>query len=213
MVGQKKTHLHWFSGIFEPTVDFFALLNQQADKTLEGVTALSKWLKEDGSERCQAVRDLEREADDIKMNVTRQLVSCFVTPFDREDIYELSANLDEVINSSKAVVREMEALSIKSDGTKLAEMSDILVEGCSSLQKSIRYLRTDLKLAAQEALASRKVDTRIGKVYRLAMADLLETDDIKQILRVKEVYKVMLDGAVRIDKVGERLLHAIVKMS
>jgi len=215
MASEKKSQpLHWFSGVFEPTVDFYELLNKQAEKTLEGMKALAEWLKEDHhGERCQIVRDLEREADEMKMNVERQLVSSFVTPFDREDIYELSASLDEVINAAKAVIREMEALDVNARDTKLAEIAEVLVEGTTCLRDGIFALRKNLRLAADQALLARKTDTRSARIYRLAVRELLELDDFKTIFRQKEVYKVMITGAERIDKVGENLLHAIVKMS
>lgn len=213
MVAEKKAHLFWFSGIFEPTVDFYELLNRQADKTLEGVKALSVWMKEDGTERCQVVRDLEREADDMKMDIEQRLVSSFVTPFDREDIYELSTTLDEVINAAKAVVREMEAMNVTSEANHLIEMADMLVEGTTCLCNSIHALRKNLKEATEQALQSRKTDSRFAKIYRSAVNELLLQDDFKKIFRVKEVYKTLSVGAERIDRVGEKLLHAIVKMS
>jgi uncharacterized protein Yka (UPF0111/DUF47 family) len=213
MAAEKRAHLHWFSGIFEPTVDFFALLNQQADKTLEGMQALQTWLKDDGITRCQIVRDLEKEADQMKLDLEKKLVKSFVTPFDREDIYELSTTMDEVINSAKNVVREMEAMQIISEGTHLVELADVLVEGTTCVKNSIHAMRKDLRTAGDQAIQSRKTDTRAAKIYRLAMQELLREDDFKKIFRVKEVYKVMMEGAERIDRVGETLLHAIVKMS
>lgn len=213
MVAEKKTHLHWFSGIFEPTVDFFELLNKQADKTHEGMQALAKWLKEDGDERGQSVRDLEREADDLKMDLERKLVSSFVTPFDREDIFELSWTMDEVINSAKGVVREMEAMSVSAQGTRLVEMAEMLVEGTQLMKNSVHALKKDLREAGMQALQVRKTDSRFGKIYRPAVNELLEHHDFKTVFRVKEVYRVMLEAADRIDRVGETLLHTILKMS
>lgn len=210
---EKKKSTSWFGGVFEPTVDFYELLNVQVDKTLEGMEALAKWLKDGGEERCELVRQLEREADELKMKLEIQLVNSFVTPFDREDIYELSSSMDEVINAAKAVVREMEAMNVITHGTRLLEMADILVEGTICLRNSLRALKKDLREAGMQALQARKTDTRFGKVYRPAMNELLERDDFKAIFRVKEVYKVMLMAAERIDQVGEKLLHAIVKMS
>lgn len=213
MTAEKKKPFNLFGSFFEPTTDFYALLNKQIDKTMEGMQALHEWIKEGGAERCQLVRDLEREADEMKMDLERKLVISFVTPFDREDIFELSASMDEVINAAKAVVREMEALNVVTNGTKLLEMSDILIDGTLSLQNSFRSLKKDLREASTEALKARKTDTKFGKVYRPAMRDLLESDDFKKIFRVREVYKAMLLAAERIDQVGEKLLHAIVKMS
>ncbi len=213
MAAEKKAHLHWFSGIFEPTVDFFELLNLQADKTLEGVEALQEWMKDNSPENGQRVRTLEREADAMKLDVEKKLVISFVTPFDREDIYELSASLDEVINAAKGTVREMEAMQVSAEGTKLLELTDCLVEGTRYVRNAIHSLRKDLSTAQDQAVLARKTDGRSAKIYRVAMNELLEHDDFRRIFRVKEVYKMVLMAAERIDLVGERLLHAIVKMS
>lgn len=213
MVAEKKSHLHWFSGIFEPTVDFFELLNRQVDKTHEGMEALLIWLRDDGAERCQTVRDLEKQADAMKLNLESKLVTSFVTPFDREDIYELSSTMDEVINAAKAIVREMEAMKVSPQGTRLLEMAEMLVESTLMMKTSVHSLRKNLREAGEQALQLKKTDSRFGKIYRPAMNELLELDDFKTIFRVKEVYKVMITCAERIDRVGEVLLHAIVKMS
>jgi hypothetical protein len=45
------------------------------------------------------------------------------------------------------------------------------------------------------------------------MVNLYEKDDLKVILKTSEVLRAMLNGATRIDRVGEKLLHVIVKMS
>ncbi len=104
----------WLWGrIFEPPTDFYALLDQHARKTLEGVEALKEWVISDNrEERCQRVRDLENEADVLKMELGRKLDESFVTPFDREDIFDLSNRMDEVINSAKSATREIEAYEI-----------------------------------------------------------------------------------------------------
>ncbi len=202
-----------FGAIFVPSVDFYAMLNRQADKTLEGMKALEVWLREDGEERCETVRELERQADDLKLELGKRLQESFITPFDREDIYDLSARLDEVINSAKATVREIEAFGIKpGDHPIICEMAGILVRGTECLALSFRALKDRREEANEHARAARKLENQLTKTYRQAMQVLFTLDDVKEILRVREVYKSLLAGAERIDVVGEKLAHAIVKM-
>jgi uncharacterized protein len=205
----------FFTHVFGTPVDFYALLDEQAAKTLEGMQALLGWLNEEaGEERCQVVRDLENEADELKLTLGRKLQDSFITPFDREDIYELSINLDEVINAAKAIAREIEAFGVSpAKHHMLRDMGFILVVGSDCLHRSIRALRTDLSEASRQAMMARKLEKRLNKVYRQAMRELIELDDIKEIMRVREVYKAMLLAAERIDVMGERLMHAIMKMS
>jgi uncharacterized protein len=203
-----------FGKIFEPPTDFFALLNQQAAKTIEGMRALVDWLlHEDSAERCETVRELEAEADVIKLDVAKRLFESFITPIDREDIYDLSQRLDEVINGAKAIAREIEAFDTKpSLHPEILEMANMLVEGTECLVASFAALPTDRLEAQRQAKMASKSNTRLSKIYRRAMRDLFHTTDIKIILRVKEVYKAMLNCGEKIDVVGERLCHAIVKL-
>ncbi len=204
-----------FGNLFRPTTDFYGLLNGQASKTLEGMEALVDWLKnEESFERCQIVRDLETEADQLKFNIAKKLVESFVTPFDREDIYELSQRLDEVINGAKRVAREVEAYDTKpSLHPEIIEMAEILVEGTKSLQLSFIALRNNHVEAQTQAVLACKSSNRVNKCYRRSIKELFENNDVKVILRVKEVYKSLVENGEKIDLVGERLLNTIVKLA
>lgn len=211
---ERKPTTFWLGRIFEPTVDFYALLLNQADKTLEGMSAMHEWLLDGAFHRCQRVRDLEDAADALKIDLEKKLVDSFVTPFDREDVFEVSACLDEVINGAKAIVREVEAFEVlPQQNPELLDMAELLVQGTKNLRESISLLRSDLKEAASQALLARKAENKFAKLYRRSMQLLLQQDDVKVILRVKEVYRQMLTASERIDRVGEKLQHVVVKMS
>ena len=214
MTAERKAARPWFGRIFEPTVNFYSLLSQQADKTFEGMQAMEQWLIAGGDHRCQRVRDLEDEADQLKIDLEQKLVDSFMTPFDREDIFEVSATLDEVINAAKAIVREVEAFEVlPQKNPELLDMAELLVHGTKNLQQSIALLGSDSKESAAYALQARKAENKFAKFYRHCMQELLHQDDIKLILRVTEVYRQMLQASERIDRVGETLQHVIVKMS
>jgi uncharacterized protein len=203
----------WFARLFEPKVDFHGLLVKHAEKTLEGVEALAEWIRRGANDRCQIVRDLENEADEIKMSLERKLVDSFVTPIDREDIYDLCFRMDEVINAAKSTVREIEAMDVSPEDTLMAEMAGILGEGTRCLVLSFRALKSDPQEAASQALLSRKSENRFTKVYRLAMQQLFGYDDFKKVLKTREVYRSMMQVAERIDTVGEKIAHVVVKIS
>jgi uncharacterized protein Yka (UPF0111/DUF47 family) len=212
--GQSK-RLKLFGTIFDPPTDFYSLLETQAEKTIEGMKALVDWLHhEDSAERCQTVRDLEAEADQIKFGIAKKLFESFITPFDREDIYDLSQRLDEVINGAKAIAREIEAFETKpSLHPEIIDMANMLVDGTLCLRLSFGALRSNHEEAQKQAILACKSFNRLSKIYRRSMQELFHGADIKTILRVKEVYKAMLNCGEKIDTVGERLLHAVVKLA
>jgi len=212
-MAEKAKTSNWFNRIFEPRINFYALLSSHAQKVLDGMEALEQWCESGARERCQSVRDLENEADELKLDLEKKLVESFVTPFDREDIYDLAYSLDEVINSAKAVVREMEALQVHYDGSLMKEMISTLVEGTRCLRGSFAMLEDDLQEAANQATLARKSDNRFSRTYRTAMRELFSLDDFKIVLKTREIYRSLLVASERIDAVGEKLLHIIVKIS
>jgi hypothetical protein len=205
----------WLGKLFDPKpkVDFYALLVTQAEITLKGIEALEAWLATGAYERCQSVRDREHQADEQKMLLQKKLVDSFVTPFDREDIYDLSVRLDEVINAAKTSAREIEALNYCPRDETLDEMARTLSEGTRCLYNSFYNLNRNLTEAANQALMARKCENRFAKVYRSGMRELFELNDFKTILRTVEVYHTMDRMAACIDVVAEKLSHVIVKIS
>jgi hypothetical protein len=212
-MAEKANSPSWFSRLFEPRINFYQLLCGHAMKVLAGMEALEQWCESGARERCQTVRDLENEADELKLDLEKKLVEAFVTPFDREDIYDLAYSLDEIINAAKAVVREMEALQVHYDGSLMREMVSTLVEGTRCLKRSFETLEDDLQEAANQATLARKSDNRFSRTYRAAMRELFSLDDFKIVLKTREIYRSLLVASERIDAVGEKLLHIIVKIS
>ncbi|PZM79119.1 MAG: hypothetical protein DKT66_21790 [Candidatus Melainabacteria bacterium] len=204
----------WFSKVFEPQTDFYKILIDQATMTLHGLEALECWINDGADERCQTVRDFESKADEIKLDLQKRLVDSFVTPFDREDIYDLSTRLDEIINSAKGTAREIEAFTMNPEDAYMTEMARTLVEGARCLVNSFTTLREkNFSEAEVQASLARKSENRLSKVYRQAMRELFSINDLKKIMRTVEVYRSFVVAAEHIDRVGAKLQHVIVKIS
>ena len=154
MIKNNKTN--WLDRFFEPRIDFFKLLAEQAQTTLSGMEALETWIGEGIWERCQLVRDLEHKADEQKLFIQQCLVDSLVTPFDREDIYDLSTRLDEVVNSARTTAREIEAWDISPDDGYINEMGVLLVKGVKHLLESFQHLKVDFEQSAGHAMKARK---------------------------------------------------------
>lgn len=208
--------MSWFSlpllsRLTRKPVDFYDLLAQHAATTLKGMQELELWFETGDEIHRLRVPEIERQADAIKLELQLKLGATFITPFDREDIFDLCIKLDEVINGAKAIVREMEAMDVQPKNESLEQFSIILLEGTRCLHNAFASLKSDPKEAASQAFLARKSENRFTKVYRQATHELFAADDLKSILKTYEVYRYMLHTAERIDTLGEKLIHVIVK--
>ena len=98
-------------------VDFFDVLLAQAEKTLSGCQSLLRFLEEDADP--EELDRLEKEADDIRRILIDELNQTFITPIDREDIFDLSRAIDDVIDHARNTVKEMEIFEVKSNEPKM----------------------------------------------------------------------------------------------
>ena len=131
------------------------------------------------------VFDLEKQGDQQKHKYIDILHRSFVTPIDREDIYHAIATLDEILNYSKATVREMRSLGLKPDEHTLA-MAELMHEGAAALQRGFQYLADDPLRADAEAEVARKTERSTEKVYREALAELFHAGHYAETLTTEQ---------------------------
>lgn len=189
--------------------DVLGLLRHQVAVTIEGMDAFAAWAGGDDGAGA-AVRDLEHRADAAKRALHAALREAFVTPLEPEDLFALSTGVDRILNQSKDLVRESEVMACPPDAP-LAEMASHLAGAVRELDTAISGLGGGHTTEA--ANAAIKHDRRLERVYRKAMARLLEVDDLREVMARRELYRrCSRIGEAAVD-VAERVLYAVVKES
>lgn len=189
--------------------DLFGLLQEQVAITVEGMQALVRWAAGDSTAGDQ-VRDCEHRADDKKRELWRKLRDAFSPPMDAEDLYSLSADLDEVLNASKDLVREAEIVRVAPDAPTY-EMVQFLADAVGHLADACASLTTragDPTTAADLAIKSQR---KVEKTYRAAMSALMDDDDLRAVMVHRELYHRVSRIADLTHVVAERVWYAVVK--
>ncbi|MCC6222202.1 MAG: DUF47 family protein [Thermoleophilia bacterium] len=197
----------WF---LPSTPDVLGTLGEQVAVTRAGLEALRDWAGGDAAQ-ADVVRDCEHRADAHKREVQELLTTAFMTPLDPEDIYSLSRGIDAILNGAKDAVREAEVMALPPDGP-VAEMAALLVEGMRSLGEALELLAGRQSEGATAAAdAAIKSQRRIERVYRRAMAALIEIDDLRQVMARRELYRRFARLGDGVADVAERVWYAVVK--
>jgi uncharacterized protein Yka (UPF0111/DUF47 family) len=189
--------------------DVLGMLCEQLDTTLEGMTAFAAWAHGDAAQS-EVVREREHRADDDKRELWRSLRTAFVTPIDAEDLFVLSAGLDEILNAAKNAVREAEVMSIAPDDA-VAAMADLLVDGVHHLGEAFKLLGASDGDATEAADAAVKCERAVEKVYRTAMPALFADGDLRDALGRRELYDRIVAIGEQMRMVAERVWYAVVK--
>jgi uncharacterized protein Yka (UPF0111/DUF47 family) len=207
----KTIHTPSWLKFVKPKRDFFALLESHAQLVNQGFIGLHDWLKNGAHDRCEHIHDCEHKADEVKHQIEKSLADTFVTPFDREEIYDLCERIDLTLTGAKMMVKDIEFFSADESDEYLIQMSEVLAKGSEKIAQSIEQLKTDVQKAEELANEIRKTQTELANIFRAAMKSAYEETDARKLVRKKQLYDYMTEIAFRISKVGEKLLHLSVK--
>src|SRR5664280_221038 len=87
------------------------------------------------------IRDIEHIGDEITNKTYEQLNKSFITPFDREDIHELTANIDDVVDSINGIARRICLYRPKKMMAIYKEMGGLVYEGAKEVESAIHCLK------------------------------------------------------------------------
>ena len=190
--------------------DVLGMLGEQASITVEAMDALIAWSSGDAA-AALVVRECEHRADETKRRLWRALRDAFSPPLDAEDLYTLSADLDEVLNAAKDLTREMELMDMAPDAAT-HDMVVLLAEAVRHLAAAFDGLAGDGD-ATGLADAAIKGQRRVEHSYRSAMSTLLQDADLREVMGRREAYRRLSRIGDLVHTVAERVWYAVVKES
>ncbi len=164
-------------------------------------------------ELAEALNKCEHIGDDITSEITKRLNTSFITPFDREDIYSLAVNLDDVADlidagSDHVVLYELGELpkGIHKQVAIIAELATITNEAMPRLNKvaSLEDYWTTVKDMESDA----------DRIHRRLLAKLFSGKyKAIEVMKLKEVVDDLEDAINAFERVAKTVEAIAVKES
>jgi uncharacterized protein len=157
------------------------------------------------AERNSKIKDLEHEGDQIAHKLFTILAQTFVTPLDREDISRLASAIDEVLNYTDGTADRFVLFKIREPTPYMLELSKILLSASQEIYLLMTQIR---KLKNANELVERcrdinRYEHEGDKIYRTAIAELFETDNAIEIIKLKEIYETLEGSLDRCQEVAD----------
>jgi uncharacterized protein Yka (UPF0111/DUF47 family) len=211
-----STRSRWF---LPETPDVIGMLQKQAAITEGGMNAFAQWAAGDAA-RAEEVRVAEHECDEVRRGLVDAVSEAFTTPLQPEDLFQLSRDLDKVINGAKNTVREAEAMDFPPDQAT-ADMAVLLAEGVAHIRTAFDALAArggkaaaEVRSAATDAAdAAVKSQRNLERIYRSAAGELLDVTDISVVVARREFYRRVSAISDDIVSVADRIWYSQVKES
>jgi len=189
---------------------FFDLLSRQSLKSIDGLDALWNFAENGTKENANLVRNIEREADELRRILIQELDQTFITPIDREDIFDLSRAIDDVVDYANTTVDEMEIYEVKGDH-HIQEMVNILRKATRELNDAVKILKEYPKIASEHAVKAKAYENQMEKAYHMALAELFKGTDTIYMLKMREIYRHLSNAADRGDEAANIISSIVMK--
>ena len=193
---------------------FLELLIKQAEYAVEGMDALRSYVNEPDRELARQVSHAEKEADEVRRILIDELNRTFVTPFDREDIFALSLNIDDILDYANTTLDEFELFEVKPN-TYIQRIVSLLADAAMEIYRAVSRLQDHPSVANDHAVRAKALENRVEHVYREALAELFKTPEdiggVMHILKLREIYRHLSNAADRGDEAANVIGDIVVK--
>jgi len=204
----------WLSDLFLPAREdrFLALLDEHAGILTKAAGTFQSYVNDGTPSLADDINDLEQQADECLSALTTALRDAFITPMDRQDIYNLGEAIDDMIDYLNSAAAEISLFKVSSTDHMRA-MAAILDDAASSIAASVKCLKSDPPRAWERAREAQHAENLVEERYRIALAELFDGDDIHEIFKLREVYRHLSNSADRADAIGRLIGKIVIKAS
>lgn len=179
---------------FPKTHNFFDLFEKQVGIAVEAAC----FFKEVVSRGCvnedalSKMASIEHQGDDVAHAIIDQLNKTFITPFDREDIYALAKQLDDITDMVNNILTRLRVYDIRTVDKNLVEFSVVIEQSVRAVARAIGGLRNhkNTRLVCDACIEINRLENVGDSMRDRVLSELFagSTDPIA-VIKWKDIYQ------------------------
>lgn len=161
--------------------------------------------------KADIVSQMENEADERHLALVRDVGNTFITPFDREDLFDLLENLDDIIDEIDLTARTCAAISIQKLPEQLLASGQEIAAMAEYLSKAVHLIKDPEELV-KTLVAANGHYSQVRTLYVSYLAEALADDrSAMEALRGKVIADQMELIAGEMESFGRALGFMAIK--
>ena len=156
---------------------FFDLFDHQIDNVVKGAKLFKEIIGKPAvtADNIDKMHAIEHDGDEVNHRIIDKLNESFITPFDREDILDLSNSTDNIIDGIYMITKRYYLYKLLTPGEYSRKFSELIEQSVLALQKVVHGLK--------HRKHSEEVREQCVEINRLEnMADILRDEAISNLL-------------------------------
>ena len=196
------------------TSEFFTLFGKAGENALEVSRLVERRFREHPNSGItqEQVKRVETEGDAITRELITLLNTQYVTPFDRDDIYLLATEIDDVVDYLEEASDLLGLYGVEMPTRHAVEQCGIIVKACEQLAVACHNLKG--MRGVQDALVQVKAFEDEGdRVLRDALAALFRDEGIDPliVIRWKDIYEALERALDACETAANVIANIVVK--
>ena len=195
------------------TSEFYDLFTAAGENALEAARLVDARFSAfpEREVRQAQVKELENKGDDLTRQTIELLNTQYITPFDREDIYELAKAIDDVVDFIENASDLLTLYKVERPMPQSLEQCRILVEAAEHLSRAIGELR-GLRNAERHLVEVKAREDEADSLLREAIAGLFENHvDPVEVIRWKDIFEALEDALDACETAANVVGNIVVK--
>jgi uncharacterized protein len=160
----------------------------------------------------QEVKELENRGDDLTRQIIELLNTQYITPFDREDIYELAKAIDDVVDYIENASDLLGLYRVGRAMDHAISLCDVLVSAVENLAKALAELR-GLRNAERYLIEVKRLEDDGDRILREALAALFQDGEVDPmtVIRWKDILEALEDAIDACETAADVVGNIVVK--
>lgn len=199
---------------------FYPLFKDASANLIVAAELLLALMKEQNPESreiiVQKIKEAELIGDQITKNLFLELNGTFITPFDREDIYDLVSSTDSVVDLINGTAKRIHLYHVGGIPSEFADMANCIHLASIEINTTFNGLRDVLNLSKYKENLHKisEIEEQGDEINHRYLAKLFnEEKDAIELIKKKDVLQSLEKAIDRCDDVADIISSVIIKIA
>ena len=201
-------------GVKKKENEFYLLLEEFAGKIVKAGEAFYDLVSnyEDIENKVADVKTLETECDMQAHKILTALNASFITPFDREDIYSITKEMDDIVDSIEEVANRFIVFDVNKLKPESFAMATYIMQAIRELEVMFKHMPEAQKnsIVREQIIEVNRIENDGDVLYRDALKKLFrEEKDPIELIKWKHLYEQLetsLDSCENVANIVEGVI-------